>query len=274
MRKNSVLAVITAAAALLCSCGSGDNGSQAETTAATTTAAAETTTAETEEPAETETPAESEAAPQGNDYDYPESIMSENAPYARYVSTGGALKAVIPGIYDDTLARGGYADYLKFERNDNKYFMYIEGAAWTTEVPEWMDAETMSYTLDDVPSFMFSSFVDLLDGGPFNVNHSSPFGMKTEITLESDEHIEIDGTEFIRQSGTAHGEKYGKPGDAYFTVYYGISDHSFSTIEGNKVYNPFMVIAFSGDLSDEGRQIVKDSADYAMTHSTLPEAAQ
>ena len=96
------------------------------------------------------------------------------------------------------------------------------------------------------------------------------FGMsKTEVTIETNEHIEIDGNDYIRQSGIVHGEKYGQEGTAYFTVYYGISDVNYATFNGEKVYDPFMVIAFTGDLSDEGRQIVNDSADYSMTHSYL-----
>ena len=270
MKRISVLSMMIAAAALLCSCGSGNNGSvSADTTAATS---AETTTSVEEKTSaenETEEQTENEQTAQGN-FDYPESIMSANPPYPRNNNKGENLVAAIPGIYDDHLIRGGTSNYMKFEKDDNTYFMYVTSAGWTTDVPPWMEADSLNYTLDEAPAFMYSTFIEVLDDGPFMVNHTSPFSMtKTEVTVDTDEHIEIDGKDFIRQSGIAHGEKYGQEGTAYFTVYYGISDVNFTTINGENVYDPYMVIAFTGDLSDEGKQIVNVSADYAMTHSDL-----
>ena len=210
--------------------------------------------------------AESSEAATGNDYDYPESIMSENAPYGREISLSGVYVAV-PGIFDDTMPRAGYADYLMFERDGNGYYMYTTGCSWSAY------SEAVEYNLEEAPDALYNSFIELLRDGPFDVNHQTPFTHtdSTQVTLESDEYLEIDGREFRRQSGTVHGNNYGLEGDAYFTVYYVLSDSAFTNADGIEVSEPSMAMFFTGDLSEQGRQLIDDCADYAVTHAYLVE---
>ena len=207
---------------------------------------------------------ESSEAPASNIYDYPESIMSENAPYGREISLSGVYVAV-PGIFDDTMPRAGYADYLMFERDGNGYYMYTAGCSWSAY------SEAVEYNLEEAPDALYNSFIELLRDGPFDVNHQTPFTYSdtTQVTLESDEYLEIDGREFRRQSGTVHGNHYGLEGDAYFTVYYVLSVSAFTNADGIEVSEPAMAMFFTGDLSDHGRQLIDDCADYAVTHAYL-----
>ena len=253
--KRELMAVIMAASMVLTGCSA---SSDDETTAASGAGADETASVETDG----EDAGTTDAA-QPDDYDYPESIMSDNSPYGREISLSG-IDIAVPGIYDGRTPRAGYADYLMFERDGNGYYVYTSSCSWSSY-------ETTEYTLEQAPDALYNSFIELLRDGPFDVDHQTPFTYSdtTTVTLESDEYLEIDGREFRRQSGTVHGNNYGLEGDAYFTIYYVLSDTSYVNSEGIEVSDPAMAMCFTGDLSDAGRQRVDDSADYAVTHTYL-----
>ena len=255
--KKEFAAAFMAVSLFLTGCGRAENDE-------TTTVAG----AEREELSAVETDGEEERTNdpdtvQSTDYDYPESIMSDNAPYGREISLSG-IDIAVPGIYDDTTPRAGYADYLMFERDGNGYYEYTIGCSWSAY-------EGTEYTLEQAPDALYNQFIELLRDAPFDVDHQTPFTYSdtTQVTLVSDEYLEIDGREFRRQSGTVHGNHYGLEGDAYFTIYYVLSDTAYTNADGIEVHDPVMAMFFTGDLSDAGRQRIDDSADYAVTHAYL-----
>ena len=159
------------------------------------------------------------------------------------------------------------AHYYSYELDeDTKIWMFATIGGWTDEAPYWFEGEDYTQSLEDVPSFMRYRVVDTFTG-PGRVDAGDPFNMdNTEFTIDDEQSVEIGGTGFIRQEGSATATAYGETVTVYFTVYYGLYEHTAS--DNRVVYPPFIVIVLSTDGSAEAREYMNEVADYAMTYES------
>ena len=211
------------------------------------------------------------------DYSYPESIRCENAPYQRTLtSTSPKLAVTVPGFYDFSTGTVSAPYYVKRTGEDKKgpYFCYaVTTVEWYENVPDWMSAEEMTYSLEQVPDFMYSRFIDYLEeAGKDSKKHYSAFKKKnTTLSEETKETIEIDGHRFIRHSGIASASVGDFSSEVYFSVLYTIAETESpigAPDTGTLLDHGLPVMIFTGsqDTSEAGRRIIDDTMDFTVAN--------
>ena len=196
-----------------------------------------------------------------------DNTLFEEEPYVRRHSEDGFMIAVPTCFEMDYLRVRGcpYDKYISYQLDeDTKIWLHSEVGGWTEEAPPWMETDNYTRSLEDVPGFMLTRVLDSFYG-PGRVDGNFPFMENTTVfNIEDDRYVEIGGTQFIRQEGSATASAYGVEATVYFTVYYGLYERTNS--DGTTVYPPFFFIMSTSDGSDEARQYVRETCDYAMTY--------
>ena len=230
-----------------------------------TTADHEATAGESGDPDVTVGPEDTEA-PSDNDYGYPDSIACDVEPSTWSVVNGG-YRLAVPGVYEDAMfgPENMYFNYQWYKPDeDTTIYFYVTWGSWLEEKPSWYESDSYTYSLEDVPEYLRPDLNKVFDG-PGHVDHSNPFtDTNTDYTTLSEERVIVGDNEFIRREMSAYGHGYFLESNVYYTVCYGLSDHPDGSGINEKV--PFFVIAVSADDSEETRQIMNDTIDYAITH--------
>ena len=143
--------------------------------------------------------------------------------------------------------------------DDTKYWMYTYFTSWADEAPSWMETDNYSQSLDDIPGYMVPFVIDTFSI-PGIIDGHSPFSdISTEFTIDDEQYVEIDGEQYIRHEGSATANAYGLENTIYFTIYYGVYEFSYDD-------KPFFCIVMTTDGSDEAREYINETCDYAMTY--------
>lgn len=260
-RNNKLISLSLAALLLLSGCGNNETATNSSSSTEGTTEA-DVYSNSTEE-VENSTSAGSQ---QEDSYDYPDSLKSDLEPTDRRAGTSN-LYFKVPGIFDHEW-NASPAPFLKYtDENDNIYYFTEYACDWVDDVPDWMDADHMEYTLDTVPDYLKYDFVKSIDSAPGidPGKHYSPFNMKnTEFNLETEESAQINGENYIKWTGTAHAENSGMDITVYFSCYFYLLDDSMNSKFDT---TPAFITVMTQDCSDAGKQLVNDAADYAVTNS-------
>ncbi|MBP5491447.1 MAG: hypothetical protein J6Y08_01245 [Clostridiales bacterium] len=199
-----------------------------------------------------------------NEYGYPESVASDEAPKPWYVYADEFMLSV-PGVYKDAgINPGSFSThYLSYEKDDFEVYFYSMCQYWTETKPDWMDSETYDKSLKDAPEFLKDCLLDVFENYGA-IDHISPFTKtNTDYTIYDESIVTIDGRDYIRQEVMAYGHGFGKENTMYYTIYYGLMDLEY---EGSV---PFFAVAMSLSGSDEARRIMNDTVDYAMQHAVI-----
>ena len=267
-RKNKLITLTLAALIALSGCGNSNTNTSSATGTEGTIAAEDDSNSTDETEASTTADTDTEADSQAEDsYGYPDSLKSDLEP-KDWEASLSTLYFKVPGIFDHEW-NVSPSSFLKYtDENENKYFYSVHTSDWVENVPDWMDADHMEYTLDTVPDFMKYDFVSHIDSAPGidPEKHDSPFTMsKTEFNLETEEKVEINGEEYIKWEGTAHADNYGMDVTVYFACYFFLLDYSTSSKFDTE---PGYITVMTQDCSDAGKQLVRDAADYAVNNSS------
>ena len=267
MKKYNKLISLTLAALLLLSgCGSNETTTNSSATTEGTTAV-DVNSNGSEEVEETTSEDTDEASQQEGSYGYPDSLKSDLEPMDRRADLSN-LYFKCPGIFDHEWNASGFQFRKYTDENDNIYYFIEDTGDWVEDVPDWMAADHMEYTLDTVPDYLEYDFIECIDSAPGvdPQKHDAPFFLHDKVifNLETEENVEINGESYIKRTGTAHAENSDMDITVYFSCYYFLLDYSsdsrFDTTPG-------FLSVMTQDCSDAGKQLVNDAADYAVTNS-------